>query len=76
MGSETCSFESQYSSIALWVNERGWIEIGSDEFSTSFVRALDEGGLVWEGNDEYASLDDALRALDRSEVGRGFSTEE
>jgi len=46
------------------VNEHGWIEIGSDEFSTSFVRALDEGGLVWEGNDEYASLDDALRALD------------
>jgi hypothetical protein len=46
------------------VNERDWIEIGSDEFSTSFVRALDEGGLVWEGNDQYASLDDALRALD------------
>ena len=64
MGSEARSFESQYPSIALWVNEQGWIEIGSDEFSTSFVRALDEGGLVWEGNDQYASLDDALRALD------------
>jgi hypothetical protein len=46
------------------VNERGWIEIGRDEFSTSFVRALDAGGLVWEGNDAYASLDDTLRALD------------
>ena len=46
------------------MNERGWIEIGLNEFSTSFVRALDEGGLVWEGNDQYASLDDALRALD------------
>lgn len=64
MGSETRSFESQYPSIVLWVNEQGWIEIGPDEFSTSFVRALDEGGLVWEGSDQYASLDDALRALD------------
>jgi hypothetical protein len=62
--SEMRSLESQYPNIALWVNEHGWIEIGSDEFSTSFVRALDEGGLVWEGDDEYASLDDALRALD------------
>ena len=64
MGSEARSFESQYPSITLWVNERGCIEIGLNEFSTSFVRALDEGGLVWEGNDQYASLDDALRALD------------
>jgi hypothetical protein len=64
VGSEARSFESQYPSVALWVNERGWIEISSDEFSTSCVRALDEGGLVWEGNDQYASLDDALRALD------------
>ena len=64
MRSDMRSLESQYPNIALWVNERGWVEIGPDEFSTSFVRALDEGGLVWEGNDEYASLDDALRALD------------
>ena len=64
MESETRSLESQYPHIALWVNGHSWIEIGSDEFSTSFVRALDEGGLVWEGDDEYTSLDDALRALD------------
>ena len=64
MGSEIRSLESQYPNIALWVNEHGWIEIGPDDFSTSFVRALDEGGLVWEGDDGYASLDSALRALD------------
>jgi hypothetical protein len=62
--SEKRSFESQYPNIALWVNERGWIEVGADESNTSFVRALDEGGLVWEGNAPYGSLDDALRALD------------
>ena len=26
------------------------------------MRALDEGGLVWEGNETYATVDDALRA--------------
>ena len=62
--SETRPVEGQYPNIALWVNEHGWIEIGSGEFSTLFVRALDEGGLVWEGNGPYASLDDALWALD------------
>jgi hypothetical protein len=63
MNQET-TFERNYPNITRWVNEQGRIEIGSDEFSTSFVRAIDEGGLVWEGDDRYASLDDALRALD------------
>jgi hypothetical protein len=43
--------------------EYGWIEIGHDDMSRSFVRALDEGCLVWEGQDDYATLDDALRDL-------------
>ena len=41
--------------------EYGWIEIGHDDMSRSFGRALDEGGLVWEGQEDYATLDDALR---------------
>ena len=41
--------------------EYGWIEMGQDHMSRSFVRALDEGGLVWEGQEDYATLDDALR---------------
>jgi hypothetical protein len=44
--------------------EYGWIEMGHDDMSRSFVRALDEGGLVWEGQDDYATLDDALRDLE------------
>lgn len=35
----------------------------------SFVRALDEGGLVWEGGTTYATLDDALRDLDAGLAG-------
>ena len=50
-----------YPTIARWVMEYGWIEIGRDDMSRPFVRALDEGGLVWEGQEDYATLDDALR---------------
>lgn len=57
------SFEAHYPNIASWVRD-GWIEIGRDDCSRSFVRALDIGGLVWEGNDRYATLDEALQALD------------
>jgi hypothetical protein len=57
------SFEARYPHIASWVQD-GWIEIGHDEYSRSFLRALDIGGMVWEGDESYATLDDALRALD------------
>ena len=58
------SFESTYPTIARWVQEYGWIEIGQDDMSPSFVRALDEGGMVWEGQEHYATLDAALQDLE------------
>jgi hypothetical protein len=57
------SFEARYPNIASWVQD-AWIEVGRDDTGRSFVRALDIGGLVWEGEESYASLDEALRALD------------
>jgi hypothetical protein len=57
------SFAARYPNIASWVQD-GWIEVGRDDCGRSFVRALDIGGLVWEGDGPYASLDEALRALD------------
>jgi hypothetical protein len=58
------AFEDTYPYIAEWVQDCGWIEIGQDEHSTSFVRALDIGGLVWEGKNRYGSLDDAFQDLE------------
>lgn len=55
------NLDTTYPAIARWVMEYGWIEMGHDDMSRSFVRALDAGGLVWEGQDDYATLDDALR---------------
>ena len=53
-----------YPTIARRVHEYGWIEIGQHALSRSCVRALDAGGLVWEGQAHYASLDDALHDLE------------
>jgi hypothetical protein len=57
------SFDARYSNIAGWVQD-GWVEIGYTDYTRSFVRALDEGGMVWEGARHFASLDEALAALD------------
>ena len=59
--------ENIYPNIARWVDEHEvWIEIGYDVDSplNSFVRALDCGGMLWEGKDSYDSLDEALQDLD------------
>lgn len=61
------TFEDKYPNIARWVYEhQGIIEIGNDPEGalTSFVRAIDMGGMPWEGEDEYESLDDALLDLE------------
>jgi hypothetical protein len=44
--------DATYPTIARWVMEYGWIEISHDDMSPSFVRALNEGGLVWEGQED------------------------
>jgi len=58
------SFESVYPNIAHWVDAQGWIEIGADEYSSSLIRVLDEGGMVWESDDAYESLDAGLKEAD------------
>ena len=56
-------FSEIYPNIEWWVDSHGWIEIGEDEHSTSWIRILDIGGNCWEDEDsEY--LDDALRKAD------------
>jgi hypothetical protein len=42
----------------------GWIEIGQDDDFQSFVRALDMGGMVWEGKSNYKTVDAALDDLE------------
>jgi hypothetical protein len=57
----TETFEARYPNIAAWIRDHeGWIELGRDEYSHSLIRVLDLGGLVWEGNKRYVSIDEAL----------------
>jgi len=58
------AFSETYPNITYWTESCGWIEIGQDDYSQSFIRALDEGGMVWEGKSNYKSLDDALNDLE------------
>jgi hypothetical protein len=58
------AFEETYPNITAWVKEYGWIEIGEDDHSTSFVRVLDIGGLIWESSENYETMDEALQKLE------------
>jgi hypothetical protein len=58
------SIEGAYPHLAEWVKLHGWIEIGHDDHSRSFIRALDIGGMVWEGKETYTSLDAALQDVE------------
>jgi SWIM zinc finger len=57
---EPDSFTEKYPNIAGWIKS-GWIEIGRDGHSTSLIRVLDEGGLVWEGGTRHKSMDKILQ---------------
>ena len=57
-------FTYLYPHITRWVQSYGWIEIGADQYRHSLVRALDEGGMVWESRENDATLDDTLLALE------------
>jgi hypothetical protein len=58
------SIETTFPNITLWVQERGTVEIGYDPNRDSFIRAIDEGGMVWRGMSHYEKLDDALKELE------------
>jgi len=53
--------EQAYPHVADWVYGGGWIELGQNEYSRSFIRILDIGGMLWEGTTRYRSLDALLR---------------
>src|SRR5690242_11370537 len=57
------AFAARYPHIAAWVLG-GWVEIGHDDMSRSFIHALDIGGLVWEGKASQSTLDEGPHALD------------
>jgi hypothetical protein len=64
IGKSRPSLADAHPIIARWASGNGWIEFGIDGLDRPFVRALDEGGTVWEGQGHYETLDEALGDLE------------
>jgi hypothetical protein len=60
----TSSFEQLYPNLTYLVESFGWLALGQDDYSRSLIRILNEGGMIWEGEDQYESVDAALRAAE------------
>ena len=52
--------------IADWVLGDCYIEIERDEYIRSLFRALDPGGIVWEGKTRYASVEELFHELEKA----------
>ncbi len=60
-------FDHEYPHLASWIlSGDGWIELGQDDFSRSTVRILDSGGIIWESDERYATIDQALAAAEQA----------
>ena len=53
-------FDSLYPNIAWWAQEGGWIELGQDDYSSSLIRVLDMGGMLWEAEGDYGTVAEAM----------------
>jgi len=57
--------DQQYPTLAEWVlSGAGWIELGRNEYSVSLIRILDIGGMLWESERDYETLNEALADAD------------
>ena len=56
--------QNMFPNIADWVENHGWIELGQNDFSSSEVRVLDIGGLIWESDRQYETLDELFHDLE------------
>ena len=59
------SFEERYPNTHTWVTDDGIVEIGYEPNTDSFIRALTEGGWVWQGKREYATMEAAFEDLEK-----------
>lgn len=58
-------FARKYPNLVRWIEEYGWIEVGQLDGPAPFIWALDEGGVVWEGEESYQSVDAAFQDAER-----------
>jgi len=57
-------FSKEYPYVSSWINTTGWIEIGQDEYSSSMLRIINEGGIVWEDT-ESNTIEESLKRAEK-----------
>ena len=57
------TISDQFPNVAGWVQD-GWIELGPTDWTRSFIRVMDEGGMVWEGKERYDTIEAAFAEAD------------
>jgi hypothetical protein len=65
--------EAAYPDVASWVRNCGWIEIGDMDWQGFVVRALNEGGMIYE-KEGCRTLAEAMAALEKG-IGKFFDEE-
>ena len=60
------SFDEAYPALHQWATSHGRIEVGVIDGCGPMIQVLDEGGLIWEGESAYPSLDAAFKAADEA----------
>ena len=60
----TVDIQAAFPNIAEWVEGCGWIEIGDQDWQGFVVRALNEGGLIYE-KEGCKTLAEAMVALEK-----------
>lgn len=59
------SFDDLYPNIAWWVQCGGQrVELGDDDYSRSLIRVIDMGGMLWESDDRYETVAQAMDEAD------------
>jgi hypothetical protein len=61
-------FVETYPHLTEWITIHGWIELGQTDWTRSFIRLVDAGGMVWEGEERYPSIEDALLAAEQAVI--------
>jgi len=63
-----------YPCMARWLEAHGTIEFGNCHHTRSFIRVIDEGGMIWSGQRSYKSFDAALADCEAG-IGRWLREE-
>jgi hypothetical protein len=62
------SFDEMYPALSEWISGSGWVEVGAIDGFSTMIQVLDGGGLIWEGESSYPSVDAAFRAAEAAVV--------